>query len=56
MYITRVAEKTLQKSLPAPKIAILLGARQVGKSYLVETFGRENFESLVTVNFDANPE
>lgn len=35
---------------------LLRGARQVGKSYLVESFGRENFESMVVVNFDANPE
>ncbi len=35
---------------------LLRGARQVGKSYLVELFGNENFESLVIVNFDANPE
>lgn len=32
------------------------GARQVGKSYLAETFGREHFESFVSVNFEANPE
>jgi predicted AAA+ superfamily ATPase len=35
---------------------LLRGARQVGKSFLVEKFGKENFESVVIVNFDANPE
>lgn len=35
---------------------LLRGARQVGKSYLVEKFGSEHFESLVIVNFDSNPE
>lgn len=35
---------------------LLRGARQVGKSYLVETFGKDHFESMVVVNFDANPE
>lgn len=34
---------------------LLKGARQVGKSYLIENFGKENFESVVVVNFDANP-
>jgi predicted AAA+ superfamily ATPase len=35
---------------------ILRGARQVGKSFTVEAFGRENFESLVTCNFEFRPE
>lgn len=35
---------------------ILRGARQVGKSFIVEKFGRENFESLVTCNFEFRPE
>jgi len=35
---------------------LLRGARQVGKSYVVEKFGREAFESLVTINFEAQPE
>src|SRR3569832_2233380 len=35
---------------------LLRGARQVGKSHLIETFGEENFESLIVVNFDSNPE
>jgi len=35
---------------------LLRGARQVGKSYLVEKFGQENFETVVIINFDANPE
>lgn len=35
---------------------ILRGARQVGKSFTVEKFGRENFESLLTCNFEFRPE
>src|ERR1700722_18547128 len=35
---------------------ILRGARQVGKSFIVEKFGTENFESLVVVNFEFSPE
>lgn len=35
---------------------ILRGARQVGKSFVIEKFGKEHFESLVTVNFEFHPE
>ena len=31
---------------------IVRGARQVGKTYLVETFGRQRFESVLTVNLE----
>lgn len=43
MYITRAIEKDLEKTLKGGKISILLGARQVGKTTLVEPFvKREN--------------
>jgi predicted AAA+ superfamily ATPase len=35
---------------------LLRGARQVGKTYLIETFGREAFKNCVTVNFEYRPE
>ncbi len=35
---------------------ILRGARQVGKSFIIDKFGRESFESLVTCNFEFRPE
>lgn len=35
---------------------ILRGARQVGKSFIIEKFGRENFEILITCNFEFRPE
>jgi len=35
---------------------LLRGARQVGKTYVVEKFGREQFEQLVTINFELQPE
>lgn len=31
---------------------LLRGARQVGKSYIVESFGSKSFESCVTLNFE----
>lgn len=36
MYIQRIAEKQLQETLKSPKISIIIGARQVGKTTLVE--------------------
>ncbi len=54
----RLLEETLKSWRIDPfRMPLLLrGARQVGKSYLVEAFGRDYFESLLVVNFDANPE
>lgn len=47
--------KTWQKQ--AIHLPILLrGARQVGKTYLVEQFGREFFSNMVSINFEESPE
>lgn len=35
---------------------ILRGARQVGKSTLVQLFGKKNFDSVATVNFEQSPD
>jgi len=35
---------------------LLRGARQVGKTYLVDAFGKREFDSLITLNFEKNPE
>ncbi|MBU4304084.1 MAG: AAA family ATPase [Candidatus Omnitrophica bacterium] len=35
---------------------LLRGARQVGKSYIVEGFGKKAFKNLVVVNFEFRPE
>lgn len=40
------------KSSPMRKPLIIRGARQVGKSYLVEMFGKEYFENIVIINFE----
>jgi predicted AAA+ superfamily ATPase len=34
---------------------LLRGARQVGKSFIVDKFGRAHFNNLVTVNFELDP-
>ena len=32
------------------------GARQVGKTYIIEKFGRENYESFIEINFVLDPD
>jgi predicted AAA+ superfamily ATPase len=44
--------KEQQRRMPL----LLRGARQVGKSYIVEKFGKEQFGHCVTLNFDLHPE
>ena len=46
-----VAWKNQKNHLPI----LLRGARQVGKSYLVENFGRKYFDNLLIVNFELDP-
>jgi uncharacterized protein len=41
---------------PGRKPLVLRGARQVGKTYLVENWGAECFESVMTVNLEREPE
>lgn len=53
-------QRTLKKSLihwknhPLRTPLIIRGARQVGKTFLVQSFGKEEFKNLVTINFEAN--
>lgn len=37
------------------KPLILTGVRQCGKTYIVEQFGKEQFDNLVTINFEREP-
>ena len=32
------------------------GARQIGKTYIIEKFGRENYDSFIEINFVLEPE
>ncbi len=38
------------------KPLVIRGARQVGKTYLVRQFGREQFEHFLEINFDETPQ
>ncbi len=44
------------KDSPLRKPLILNGARQVGKTYILQAFGREYYENVVYVNMDNNAE
>ena len=35
---------------------LVRGARQTGKTYIVEWFGQQYFDNLITINFELNPE
>ena len=37
------------------KCLMISGARQVGKTYIVEKFAKENYENFVEINFVENP-
>lgn len=43
-----------QQEQPLP--LLVRGARQVGKTYIIEQFGLEHFNQLVTINFEFQPE
>jgi len=53
----REIEKTLAvwRDDPARKPLLVRGARQVGKSYAIEQFGRRHFESVVVADFELEP-
>jgi len=38
------------------KPLVVRGARQVGKTYIVREFGSSDFDYLIEINFDENPE
>ena len=52
MYITRIAEKLFQNILSTSKVAIVLGARQVGKTTLVKHVLGNNLKTATFLNLD----
>jgi hypothetical protein len=57
MYIHRHSELFLKewRQRPNRKPLIIRGARQTGKSCLVEEFGRKYYDHLVVINFEKEP-
>lgn len=56
MYRSLEKDLLLWKTSPQRFPLLLRGARQVGKTYLVENFGKSAFSSFVSVNFEEKPE
>ncbi len=54
----RTFSKTLLgwKNHPLRLPLIVRGARQVGKTYIIETFGKEEFDNFLTINFELSPQ
>lgn len=52
--ITRVLEKW--KNEEGKPCLLIMGARQVGKTFVVEQFARENYQNYIYINFELMPE
>jgi len=55
MYREKLKELVAWKESPFRKPLILRGARQVGKTWLLEEFGRTSYEKCVYINFEDTP-
>ena len=54
MRRTKLAELIAWKNSPARKPLIIRGARQVGKTWLMQEFGRTEYDQTVYLNFEKN--
>jgi predicted AAA+ superfamily ATPase len=56
MLYRKIYEKLKKhKAAQAKKALLITGARQVGKTYAVRQFGRENYDHFVELNFISEP-
>lgn len=51
-----VKDLALWKSNPNKMCLMVKGARQVGKTFIIEKFARENYKHVISINFDENEE
>ncbi len=56
MYRFALEELKKWKEQEEPIPLLVRGARQVGKTYLINKFAQENFENYIYINFDESPE
>ena len=54
MYREKLKELELWKNSNDRKPLIIRGARQVGKTWIMQEFGNKNYEKVAYVNFDGN--
>jgi predicted AAA+ superfamily ATPase len=52
MYRTKIHDLKKWKSDKARKPLIFIGARQVGKTYLIKEFGRQEYKQVAYINFE----
>ena len=52
MYRTKIKELEQWKLSSKRKPLIMLGARQVGKTYLIQQFGETNYKQVAYINFE----
>lgn len=55
MYRNALHDLRSWKDRIGRKPMLIRGARQVGKTWLVREFARENFEHYIEINFDKTP-
>ena len=56
MYRCAIKELHKWKTSRHRKPLIIEGARQVGKTWLMKEFGRQEYANIVYINFDSNTE
>lgn len=54
MYREKIKELEMWKNSSDRKPLIIRGARQVGKTWLMQEFGKKNYEKVAYINFDGN--
>ena len=54
MYREKLKELELWKNSNDRKPLIIRGARQVGKTWIIQEFGNKNYEKVAYINFDGN--
>ena len=54
--IRRQLQDVIEARMFAGKAIIVIGARQVGKTWILEEFGKEFADGFVRINFDKEPE
>ena len=55
-YIKRDLERKFLHMSSAFKAVMVVGARQVGKTFIIDHFGENNYSSYLNINFIFNPE
>lgn len=56
MLQRKITENLLAwKNRPDHKPLLVQGARQVGKTFIIEKFGKENYASMLSINFEQQP-